>query len=130
MRLYRAIIYFLLPTWVGVLFGAQTFTIPQGTTVYGPISASVGKKYAYMEIDRSLWTDPKVTLDATVEYSTNKGSTWVFFCRFGSKGSKLGKPLTIMSCPGLPDNATNIQATTVVAGGNIVMPKPPTFENR
>jgi hypothetical protein len=108
------------------LYAAQTFTIPQGTTVYGPFSVTTLKHRPYLSLDKSLWTNPAIKLDAAFDISSDKGSTWVFFCRFTAQGGGT-IPVVIVACDVLPDSATNVRVTTVVTGGSIVLPSSPTM---
>lgn len=117
------LLFLLFPS---ALFAAQTFTIPQGTTVYGPIPASKANKYSTIAIDRTLWTNPAITLQAFVEFTSN-GTTWIKICEFTGQGGKItGEPLTFAGCV-FPPTTTQIRATAIVKGGSISMPKPPTF---
>lgn len=109
-----------------ILFAAQTFTIPQGTTVWGPWQVQIANKYASFSFDRTLWTNPAITLVATADYSTDKGSTWnpIPGCKITSQGGGT-PPTTFFNCM-FPQGTTDIRATTIVSGGSITIPSQPT----
>ena len=105
-------------------FAAQTFTIPLGTTTWGPWSTTVANHYSDFNFSRSLWTDPNSHLTATIEYSADKGKTWVFLCRIQSQGGP-GGGTTGFTCPLPVGTTTNIRAITVVTGSAITIPNLP-----
>jgi hypothetical protein len=122
-------------------FGAQVITIPEGTTIYGPISVSVFNRYARFELDRSKWTDPNIKLSAVMTRSTDGGKTFllpsVWLCAFESQGGPIisnkpnptPTPITRRNCQ-LPEGTTNIRVTTTVAGGSITLGSIPKLETR
>jgi hypothetical protein len=110
-------------------FGAATITIPVGTTNFGPLSVNVADKYSDFSFDRTLWTDPAVTLAANIEQSFDSGKTWGFFCGFHAQGGVTETPTTRIVCSISP-GATHVRGNVVVTGGTITLPKPSDFHTK
>jgi hypothetical protein len=105
---------------VSLSYAAATFTIPQGINSFGPVSVN-GKteKYSTFSMDRSLWTNPAITLDGQIDW-TSDGSNWIPFCPFSARGNPKGTPPVFVSCP-FPPTATQIRGTANVQGGSITV---------
>lgn len=106
---------------------AQTFTIPQGTTTYGPYSVTVASHYSEILLSKTLWTDPNIILAARIESSPDKGKTWQFVCGFKTHGG--GGPVTGAVCPFDPAT-THIRLIATVTGGDIVLPGSPVVNTK
>jgi hypothetical protein len=115
-------------------YGAQSITIPIGTTVYGPVSLDTAlHKFGELRFSAPTWTNPAIKMTAVIDYSDDGRKTWKFLCGFKAEGMPGGPPRARW-CP-LYDliqvddgkqaqrsrNATDIRATVTVTGGSITI---------
>lgn len=120
---------FLFLLLASPLYAATTFTIKQGTTTFGPFQVQTLNKYTVLEIDRTLWAKG-VTLDAQIQTSMDKGTTWANYCRIVSVGDGIvyggatGNQVKSY-CGPFPPTVTDVKIIATVTGGDLVLPKQP-----
>lgn len=111
---------------VSLAHGAQTITINEGTTEFGPITVATAQRYAAFSIDR--WTNPAIILSGVIQCSTDGGNNYFDLVRFTAKGGT-GTP-TVDVARNCPEGSTHIKGSVTVTGGNITISRQPDFRSQ
>ncbi len=119
-RLLPVYTFILLLIPLAVYAATKTFTIPVGTTIYGPISLNSAHRFADVSIDRSLWTDPSRVMQIVIEISTN-GGPWVWQCAATSRGGGGPTTRTFLPCELPTGSNRQVRAVVTVEGGNVTL---------
>jgi hypothetical protein len=110
---------------VSLAHGAQTFTLKEGTTPFGPISVNQLHKVARFELDRP--TNPAILVTGVLLFSTDGGKTTVpnWSCTFSGPGTlkDLG-PVMGTSCQ-FPTGTTHVSGSLTVVGGSLTVSRVP-----
>ncbi len=107
----------ILLLWTSVAYGAQSITINEGTTNFGPVSPNVATRY--MSFSYEPVPNPAVTLTGVIQYSTDGGKTYLDLCRFTA--SKIATLITIERK--FPVGTTNIKGSVTLVGGSLTLTK-------
>jgi hypothetical protein len=108
------------------LLAAQTVTIKEGTTNFGPVAVSGLHRFANFSIDR--WSNPAITLSGVVQYSTDGGKIYLDLIKFTAVGSSSIEG--IAAGRSLPPGTTHIKGSITLVGGSITLSRQATFESR
>jgi hypothetical protein len=123
---FTTICLFLLGS---VAFGAQSsFTIPVGTTPFGPISVNVLHRFTKFE-GGFITLAPGQTISGEIQYSTDKGKTWSFLCGFVSD-QPIPTPKPFFRGCEFPEGTTSIQGVVVVTGKSVTITATPSLTSR
>jgi hypothetical protein len=125
-RLLKVLLLLLLAS---PLFAAQSITIPEGTSSYGPVSVTTLHRFAGLYIDRTSSSFTKATI--SLFHSTDDGKTFASqpFCKFTHLGGGTATQTFGADCP-KPEGTTHITATALVEGGSITIAKTPNLRSR
>jgi hypothetical protein len=115
--------------WTALAYGAQSITIPEGSSSYGPVSVTTLHRFAGLYIERTSSSFTKATIN--LFHSTDGGKTFAVqpFCRFTHLGGGTATQTFGADCP-KPSEATHVTATVLVEGGSITIAKQPNLRSR
>lgn len=124
-----ALFFIVLFIPLAVPAAQKTFTIPVGTTIYGPISLNSAHRFADVEFDRSLYTDPARVMQITIEMSIN-GGPWTWYCSATTRGGTGPSPRTLLPCELPTGSNRQVRAIVTVEGGSITLSIAPSIGAR
>ena len=97
----------------------RTLELPVGVTVLGPATITSQWVAVGISIDKATWTNPADKMSLQVDYSTDRGDTWIPKGGFANEpggGSIVGAMFNFES---QANNNRRVRATVTVAGNPI-----------
>lgn len=125
----KTLITFLLMT--SLAYGAQSITIPEGTTTYGPIPFNSADRFGEMVFTRNTSTFKLLTINLYFSEDWNgKTGTWQWYCRIVHPGAAQNGIISAGCSMVAGKKPTHIKADAVAEGGSVVITAAPTMRSK